>query len=332
MSIERRPGLGGNPGTPTRKLPSFSARTAREALLRQLTVQLQLKYGVRLATVSTVAELRALDVSALDDRGAIAPDCVYLSQKTRSYQWKRYELTADDGDTVLRPAQLTAGQEGRWVAAPFRDFERRFYVRHVQPVANGIKRADMEELASGKHPSLFVSFVSRSPQELVQNRGALQWDDFEFRIRAISANWRGEPGAAVGGDAPAEATFAAAVAAGEDYDPGAGNVIADVEQFLRENIRLNDPRIGRVIIGGARTLEQWGAERLQMDELSVTVHACTYVPNIPQDLVRLDRILVQLEDVTEDATTGAVTLTPVGDQMQVNPNRAAAEAAEDADA
>lgn len=325
----RRPGFGGELGTPTRRLPYFTARTAPEALLRQLVVQLQLKYGVRLTTVTDEAALRALDVAALDDRGAVAPDCVYLSHLSKSVQWKRYETAPDDGRDVFRPDQLTASQEGRWVAAPFRDFERRFYLRHVQPVHNGVKRADLEELASGKHPSLFVSFVQKTPQELVQNRGALQWDDFTFRVRAISANWRGEPGANVGGDAPAEATHAAAVAAGEDYDPGAAAIIADVEQFLRENIRLNDPRIGRVIIGTSRSLEVWGAERLQMDELQLTVHACTWVPNIPQDLVGLELIKVQLEDVTED-DAGDVTLTPIGDEMQVNPNRAAAEEAANA--
>lgn len=324
MSIERRPGLGGNPGTPTRRLPYFTARTAPEALLRQVTAQLQLKYGVRLATVSTAADLRALPVSALDDRGALAPECVYVNHIGKSVQWKRYETAPDDGKVVFLPDALTQAQEGRWVAAPFRDFERRFYVRHIQPVHDSAKRAQLEELASGKHPSLFISRVSKQSKELVQNRGALQWDDFDFRVRAISANWRGEPGAAVGGDSATETSFEAAAAADEDYDPGANNIVADVEQFLRENIRLNDPRIDRVIIGASRSLEQWGNERLQMDELAFTVHACTYVPNIPQDLVRVDLIKVQLEDVTEDPDTGAITTTPFGDPAQCNPNREAA--------
>lgn len=328
----RRPGLGGNPGTPTRRLPTFDARTAPEALARQLTTQLQLKYGIRLATVSTVAALRALPTRALDDRGAVAPECIYLTQKSRSYQWKRFETASDDGDTVIRPDDVEPGEAGRFVAAPFRDFERRFYVRHVQYVHIGAKRKDLLELAGGKFPCLFVSYVQRDPQELSQCRGALQWDNFQFRVRAISANWRGEPGAALGSDVPEEATHEAAVAAGEDFDPGSTNIIADVEQFLRENITLNDPRIGRVIIGAARSLETWGAERLQMDALDIAIHACTWVRNIPQDLVRLDLIKVQLEDVTEDADTGAITLRPMGEQMQVNPDRAAAEAAEDADA
>lgn len=329
MSIFRRPGLSGNDGTATRRLPYFTARTAPKALLRQLAVQLQLKYGVRLTTVADEAALRALDVTALDDRGAVAPDCVYLSRLSKSVHWKRYETTPDDGRDVFLPDQLTSSQEGRWVAAPFRDFERRFYLRHVQPVHNGAKRQDLEELSSGKHPSLFVSFVQKTPTEASQCRGALQWDDFVFRVRAISANWRGEPGANIGSDAPAEATHASASAVGEDYDPGATAIIADVEQFLRENIRLNDPRIGRVIMGTSRSLEVWGAERLQMDELQLTLHVPTWVPNIPQDLVSLELIKVQLEDVTED-DAGTVTLTDIGDQMQVNPNRAAAEEAANA--
>lgn len=331
-SALRRPGLGGNPGTPTRRLPYFTARTAPEALARQLTSQLQLKLGIRLDTVSTLAALRALPSRALDDRGAIAPECIYLTERTRSYQWKRFETKADDGEVVIRPDDVAAGAAGRWVAAPFRDFERRFYVRHVQHVHASTKRAQLQELAGGKFPCLFISYVDKTPEELVQNRGALQWDNFEFRVRAISANWRGEPGAALGSDVPSEATHEAAVAAGDDFDPGSTNLIADVEQFLRENIRLNDPRINRVIIGASRSLETWGAERLQMDALDLTIRVCTWVPNIPQDLVRLELIKVQLQDLNEDATTGAVTLTPIGDQMQVNPNRAAAEAAEDADA
>jgi hypothetical protein len=325
VSILRRPGLGGNDGTPTRRLPYFTARTAPEALARQLTTQLQLKLGLRLTTVQNLGELRALPTRALDDRGAVAPECIYVGELSKSFHWKRMESAADDNIVVIRPDDVAASALGRFVAAPFRDFERRFYVQHVQHVHNSQRRKELQELAGGKFPCLFISYVAKQPQELVQNRGALQWDDFSFRVRAISVNYRGEPGAALGSDVAEEATYDAAHAAGEDFDPGATNIIADVEQFLRENVRLNDPRIGRVIIGASRSLEQWGAERLQMDELTLTIHACTWVPNIPQDLVRLDLIKVQLQDVTED-DAGAVTLTDIGDQMQVNPDRAHAEA------
>jgi hypothetical protein len=298
----RHPGRGGAPGTPTRDLPYYTARSAPEGIARRVVTQLQLKLGVRLGTVA----LRALSTSALDDRGAVAAECVYLTERSVSYRWKRMEIAPDDGDTAILPDDVEAGEYGRWVKAPFRDFERRFYLRHVQLVHNSLRRKDLEELASGKHPALFVSFVSRSPRELSQCRGALQWDELTYRVRAISANWRGEPGANLGSDAPGETTVA------EDFDPGAVNVIADCEQFLRENIRLNDPRISRVIIGAARSLEQWGNERLQMDELTFTVHACTWVPNIPQDLVGVDLIKVQLQDIDNDLET-----TDIGEPVQV---------------
>lgn len=288
--------------TPTRQLPYFTARSAPEAIARQLVTQLQLKLGIRLATVATIAELRALATTALDDRGAIAAECVYVTEQGVSFRWNRMDSTADDGRLVVRPSDVDISAYGRWIRAPFRDFERRFYVRHVQYVHNGSRRKDLEELASGKHPSLFVSYVSKSPRELSGCRGALQEDNFTYRIRAISANWRGEPSASLGSETPGE----------EDFDPGATNIIADVEQFIRENIRLNDSRICRAIIGPSRTVEQWGNERLQMDEMTVTVHVFTWVPNIPQDLTNLDLIKVQLQDVDANSVT-----TDIGEPIQV---------------
>lgn len=308
----RHPGRNGAAGTPTKQMPYYTARTAPEGIARQLVAQLQFKYGVRLATVAAAADLRALQTQALDDRGAVAAEAFYVTSKSRSYRWKRFEDAPDDGDLILRPDDVASTGLGRFVAAPFRDFERRFYLRHVQLVHNSLRRSELEQLASGKHPSLFVSYVSKAPTEASQCRGALQWDNFTYRLRAISANWRGEPGASLGSDVEGEDAYTPGQT--EDFDPGAVNVISDCEQFLRENIRLNDPRIGRVIVGPARSVEQWGNERLQMDEMTLTVHACTWVPNIPQDLVRLDLIKVQLQDIDNNLET-----TDIGDPMQVRP-------------
>lgn len=262
----------------------LSPRTAQAVLSRALVRQLGLKHRQRCATVPDLDNLRFVPTRALEARGSVVGDVAFVRSLDLSFEWDPFGRESNDPPRIVRPDDVPAAAPGRWRAAPFRDFHREFFLRHVQLCHNGLRTKDLLELCAGQLPALFVSFAGDGPEEQSQIPGTLFWNNYSFRLRAISANWRGEPAAELG--SPDEKELA--------EDPGADSILGRCSWFLSKYNDLNNTvGVSRIMIGSTRPVEAWGNERRLVSELSVMIHASLWVPNEPQDLVRPTRALVQ---------------------------------------
>lgn len=302
----------------------LSPRNADRTIALSLAVQLWLKYGERggrnLRDLPDVAALRAEPSRALDDQGIVTSELCYVASKGHRYRWSRFAALADDGDAVIQPADVVAGQAGRWLKAPFRDFERRWYLKTVELCEDRIPFRSPEDengqpigpsllqLCEGKLPAVFICFAGKdAPMEASQIPVAQDLRHLKFNIKALSANFRGQAGRLGSPDA-AEA----------EADPGASAIIGDVEWYLRAYNNLNGTvGLGRMKIGEHRPVGQFGQEHVLMDMLPVRALVTIEVPNEPQDLIRPDVLHVQVQQLVQDDPQQRQN---IGDPLQVRVN------------
>lgn len=262
----------------------LSPRTALHVLSSALVQQLVLKHRARTMIVGSTAELRAVPTRALDAQGGIPREVVFVRERDLSFWWDRFATGADDDAALLRPADVPMDFGGRWRATPFRDLDRQWWLQRVHLCHAGLRTKDLLELCEGQLPALFLSFTGDSPEEQSQIPGTLFWNNYGFRLRAISANWRGEPAAELGSPEPSEAA----------QDPGVDDILGAASWFLSKYNTLNDTLgVSRMMIGRTAPLEVWGTERRAVSALDFTIHASLYVPNEIQDLRRPTRVLAQ---------------------------------------
>jgi len=293
-------------------LPSsyLSPRDAHRVVARALIRQLWLKLGVRdLTAVADPGALRAMPSGALDDKEALAPELCYVTSQSCSYWWDRWSVAPDNGTTVIQPADVAAGRGGRWLAAPFRDFARRFYLRGVDLVHDSIPlevgqdsaRPSLTTLCANKTPFLFVCFLGKDqPQETDSQPIAEERRHLDFRLKVISQNWRHEPTAQMG--SPVADELAA--------DPGPAAIIGDIEEYLMRWNTLHDcdPGMGRVKIGAHKAAQSWGRDNRLMDTLDIRVLVSIQIENEIQDLGNPQWLAVQLQQ------SG---VTDIGDKVKV---------------
>jgi len=275
----------------------LSPRDAHQVVARALCRQLWLKLGVRdLSAVPDPTALRALPSEALDDKESLAPELCYVTSATCSYWWDRYSTAADNGTTVIQPADVVAGRGGRWLAAPFRDFTQRFYLRGVALVHDSVPlevgqdsaRPSLTTLCANKTPFLFVCFTGKdAPQETDAQPIAEERRHLDFRLKVVSQNWRHEATTQMGSPLADERAA----------DPGPATIIGDIEEYLMRYNTLHDfdPGMGRVKIGQHRAAQAWGRDNRLMDTLDIRVLVSIQIENEIQDLGNPAWLAVQLQ-------------------------------------
>lgn len=273
--------------------PIDGPRAVATSLLRQLWQKLG---HLTVPDQASVAALRAVPTIALEDRGSICSDLVYVLDTYRTFRWDRQSVAVDDGRLVVRPDDVPVSLGGRWLAADFKDWRGPFYChafQHAQYVADTIPLSapdhmpSLLSLSAGKSPSIFVCYTGKSPVLHDQEPGTLFNERYRYRLKVISANWRGEPAARFG--SPVADEFA--------NDPGAEEMMGRVEWFIRKNSDglQRTMGVGTIAMGESRPVESWGADRRLMYVLDITVQVTTEVYNEAEELHQLVGAKVQFQ-------------------------------------
>lgn len=282
----------------------LSPRNADKVVSLALALQLWLKYGKRgIRDLPTVADLRAEPSRALDTRGSVTSELCFVVDKGTRYRWDRNATVADDGDSVIKPTDVALDQGGRWLKAPFRDFDRKFYLQSIWLIDEGIPfRSPVDEeghavgpsllqVCAGKLPAVFLCFAGKDQmQEASQIPIAQRLQHLLFNVKVIAGNWRGATAARFGSP---DATEAPELSASE--------IVGDIDHYLSAHPNLGGvPGLGRFKIGAHRPGGGFGLDHLVMDILQVRALCTIEVPNEPHDLVRPELFLVQMRQVIQD--------------------------------
>lgn len=300
----------------------LSPRNADRIVAKAFALQVWLKYGKRsIRDLATVAELRAEPSAALDTRGSITSELCYVIDKGARYRWDRFSRLPDDGDAVIQPLDVAPDQAGRWLKAPFRDFDRKFYLETVQLIDARIPFRSPEaedgtpigpsllQLCAGKLPAVFICFAGKDQMtEASQIPIAQRLQHLLFDVKAIAGNWRGATAARFG--SPDEQ---------ESLERSASEVIGDIDHYLCAHPDLGRlAGLGRFKIGTHTPSAGFGVDQIVMDVLRVRALVTIEVPNEPHDLVRPDLFLLQLQQVVQDNEPPAAPgLQDIGERNQV---------------
>lgn len=258
-----------------------------------------LKFGVHLPPEPTLAALRTVPSHALDDRGALCSELCWVADKLTTYRWDNYAVGPDDNDVLIKPNDRAVDIAGRWRAAPFADYPgefQRHYLAHVQvcddriPVFAGPDTTQVSLLAlcSGNVPAVFLCPMGKETTQIADaDTGQTHYQRYAFRLKAIAANWRGDPAARYGSAIPEERVVDASVS----------EIIGRLEWLLRESAQgLKDtPGVGVVQVGAHRPAGSWGPDLRLMDTLDITITATTHVFREEAEVLQLHGFRTQFQ-------------------------------------
>lgn len=266
-------------------------RTADEVVGRALVHNLALVHGF-VKQCADVAELRGLRGEQQDANDQAAPTLAAVGSTI--YAWYRFSEAADDGLSIVTPND-TQGNPGRWIKQvlpePARCGRARYYL-HIEMCDNRLTTKQLWARCNGQTPALFISFVGSEPQEASQTRAFYNFN-LQYRLRVISANWRG--------GVQARFTSAAKDTQGQpesQSDPGASRLIGDLRHYFVEDNRLSQPLLGinHVLLGRHVPLDSMDREGVLVDALNITVHAAVWTPNESCQYVDPAHLWLQLQD------------------------------------
>lgn len=235
---------------------TFSLRTARTTIENAIIDTIWFALGRRQA-VADLSALRALPSAAL-------PLSVlrFVTAVGYAFVWRRYETTADDGATVIQPADVGAGKPGRWVkttsTAPTGYLAR----CELFNDSGGDDEVLLQRLF-GQVPAIVLTFQGAKHDPMSMQPGALYKYTADFTLAAISISERGDQDAARQGSP---------VASEAANDPGTSAMIGDAKQILAgEDLNIFD--LMRVELGDERPISVALAERRAYEELDLVVTA-----------------------------------------------------------
>lgn len=248
----------------------------------------------------TLADLRAQASAVLDINDDAAPALARVGRVGRGqiWAWYRYSLDADDGATRVRPADVAAGDPGRWHLQTLPHVARcgtTRYLQHIEmcdprtPVISADKKTtSLWTRCRAQTPALFLSFVEGQPEEASQTQ-AFHRVRLALRARVLSANWRGG----------VEARMTPGREEDQSADPGTYRAIGDLRDYIIKDNRLH-PMLGtallRTVLGAHKPVYDSGPDRVLCDSLDFTCIVSVWTPNTPCELASPFRIWVQLQD------------------------------------
>jgi hypothetical protein len=205
-------------------------RGATAIIANAILQALNLAYRKRLPTVEDVAALRAMATKGAGTTTKISPNAlVYVTDAETSYRWGETTTTADNGTTVIKPADVTSGP-GRWLAESTSLFllddgtpinQATGYLRNVV-YYNGEESAEQfEARIYQQRPCVLLDFIDRTKERKSTTQGPLAWATYRFAVEAISFSAQAD-----------ERGFRGSVPLDGSVDPGAWSIAEDVENLL----------------------------------------------------------------------------------------------------
>lgn len=287
-------------------------REAHEKIGRALVQLIALAHQTPLgqladgSPISSAENLASVSDGILDTNEDAAPVLARIGPTLNLWAWFRFS-TQEEGPRCIRPASVAPGDPGRWIEQSIPDAARcdvNRYLAHVEYCADQVPNKTLIDRCRGKFPALFVSPVGDSPEEHSQTL-AFHRLRIEYRIRVLSANWRG--GVA--------ARFTAPLATEAAEDPGTQRILGDVRRLLIHDLTLlRTLGVTKPILGPMRTALELDAERVLLDAMTVSVIAYTHTPNDPCELATSWRMWLQLQDLLARA---ALPLSNVANPAEV---------------
>lgn len=271
-------------------------REAVEYWGRTLIQHLALAHKVR-EVYESIAALCARESGTLDRSGQPAPELAFVPSMRRTWAWLRFsELAPTANGSVLRPDDLDPDKPGRWVEQVLPHYvagsNLAQYLRHVEfvdhriPVFGKPKEANLWDRCRGKTPALFVSCLQDESENTTQTF-AYAWFSATYRLRVISANWRGATAAEWGSPVSEE----------EAAEPGTARIIGDLRWYLTAENTLGHARGLNEVQHGRRVPDNNVHEnRMVSDYMDITLVGSVYVPSEPYDYQDPWRIWVQVQD------------------------------------
>lgn len=235
--------------------------------------------------IETLADLASIRQEVLDVTDDAAPVLARVGSTLNLWAWFRFL----GGDVGVRPDDVAPEDPGRWVEQALPDVARcssTRYLAHVEYLADQVSPQMLWDRCRGQTPALFVSPTEDAIEEHSQT-GAVHRIALGYRIRVLSANWRGG----------VTARFTAPL--GENIeDPGTQRILGDVRRILIHDWTvLQTLGVVKPILGPMRPERETGAERTILDSMTVHVIAYTYTPNTPCEVVDGWRMWLQLQDL-----------------------------------
>jgi hypothetical protein len=199
------------------------AQTTLENLLRE-TIELAFKR--RLPTVASIAALRAVATQGASGSQRTADDIITVvttTPTTSAYRWIPTSAHADDGAAWVKPADVQAGQVGRWSLwtspiryvpvvdgpdytldqLPFQDSKNQ-PLQQVILLDESMSPEDIAALVLGQVPACVIVPDDDDPEATDLNSGWRWRDTFNFTISVICENRRNRREAAMGSDVDAD--------------------------------------------------------------------------------------------------------------------------------
>lgn len=269
-----------------------------DALEREISFALKR----RLPPAATPAALRNLASYSTGSPLRRDLDLVFVTSLGRLFYWSQVSIAADDGTTVIKPADATTG---RWIRA---ESSLLYIGVPTTTITDGILAdvvlhiGDFDEqvLKSrifGKAPCVAIHFDEETTKALSQIPGALYDYRVKFEIWSVSRNFRDRNEANTGSSLPGE--FA--------QDPGVMRIHGAVKQFLAgSNLGIDSITHTEVLRGSLERSDL--AERVHVMALEIEVRGSLHNADAPSELVELSRIDAQRY----------ISQVPAGEDLQLD--------------
>ncbi len=228
-------------------------------------------------TVATLTALRALPSNVQKDGAR-----VFVTAATLRYRFDRYATTADNGTTIIKPADSPAA--GRWLVTASTDANG--YLKAVELYEGEVTPEALLTRLQGAKPGAVIVYDRDAFTNPSTIAGALYRNDYDFDIYCISSNLRPQHQASVG----------SAIAAEAAADPGINAITGAVLHLLAGNDLGLSPGVrwteilerSREVTSNGATL----ADRLMIYKVKIRVYASVH--NIEdEDTTDLESLSVQ---------------------------------------
>lgn len=238
--------------------------------------------------IDTLEDLRQVRPAVLDVADDAAPDLAQVGPHAGDvWAWFRF-MVAPESERVVRPVAIAEEDPGRWVRQVLpigADCGTHRYLAHVEYCSDQVDNRELVNRCRGNTPALFVSLQSDELEEDSQTM-AYHKITATYRVRALSANWRGG----------VQARFQSPLPVERESDPGTQRILGDVRRALIHDNHLSCLGVEKITLGGMRPLYERGAERMLCDSIQVRVIGYVHSPNAPCEVVAPWVMWVQMQD------------------------------------
>lgn len=240
--------------------------------------------------IDTLADLAVIDEAVLDVGDDAAPVLAQVGDQAGNvWAWFRFSLEQPSA-TCIQPASVPEDAPGRWHRQSLPSLAccgATRYLAHVEYLVDQVSNRDLWNCCRGKTPALFISPTGDAPVERSQTQ-AIHEIVMEYRLRIMSANWRGGVSARMTPPLSVEV----------QSDPGTLRIIGDLRRLFIHDITIRHLLgVTKISIGGYRPVYEKSRERILVDAMTLRVVTYTHTPNTPCEIIEGWRMWMQMQDI-----------------------------------